>query len=96
MSPATCQLLHHFPLAGWVANSASSAEALALVVYRDRHDGNTELLARRAAEHLPAQSVQLWLHLMDLPLEPFREIRHSIGVYLEPRRNERTLFDATI
>jgi Flavodoxin-like fold len=61
-----------------------------------RRDGNTELLARKAAEHLPGQCVQRWLHLMDLPLAPFEDIRHSVGVYPQPEGNERVLFDATL
>ncbi|MGE0238438.1 MAG: flavodoxin family protein [Parvibaculaceae bacterium] len=61
-----------------------------------RRDGNTEWLARKAAETLPAGTAQHWLHLMDLPLAPFADIRHSVGVYPEPRGHERTLFDATL
>jgi len=61
-----------------------------------RRDGNTELLTRKAAEHLPAGYGQQWLHLMDLPLSPFQDIRHSVGVYPQPQGNERILFDATL
>lgn len=61
-----------------------------------RRDGNTELLTRKAAERLPAQCVQQWLHLMDLPLAPFEDIRHSVGVYPQPEGNGRILFDATL
>ena len=61
-----------------------------------RREGNTELLTRRAAEHLPPGCEQQWLHLMDLPLAPFEDIRHSVGVYPQPEGNERILFDATL
>lgn len=61
-----------------------------------RRDGNTELLTRKAAERLPAGYGQQWLRLMDLPLPPFQDIRHSVGVYPEPEGNERILFDATL
>jgi hypothetical protein len=61
-----------------------------------RRDGNTELLTRKAAEHLPPDCHQQWLCLMDLPLGPFRDIRHSVGVYPQPEGNERILFDATL
>jgi multimeric flavodoxin WrbA len=61
-----------------------------------RRDGNTELLARKAAEHLPSEHDQQWLRLMDLPLPPFVDIRHSVGVYPQPEGNERVLFDATL
>ena len=61
-----------------------------------RRDGNTEVLMRKAAEHLPPQSRQQWLRLADLPLAPFDDIRHSVGVYPQPEGNERVLFDATL
>jgi multimeric flavodoxin WrbA len=61
-----------------------------------RRDGNTELLTRKAAESLPAEYDQRWLRLMDLPLPPFEDIRHSVGVYPQPDGNERVLFDATL
>lgn len=61
-----------------------------------RRDGNTELLTRKAAEHLPNDYEQLWLHLSDLPLSPFEDIRHSVGVYPQPAGNERILYDATL
>jgi len=61
-----------------------------------RRDGNTELLTRKAAESLSDHDQQLWLRLSDLPLSPFEDIRHSVGVYPEPSGNERILFDATL
>lgn len=61
-----------------------------------RRGGNTEQLARKAAEQLPADVPQQWLHLLDLPLPPFEDIRHSIGVYPEPVGNERILLEATL
>lgn len=61
-----------------------------------RRDGNTELLARAAAAALPVGMPQQWLHLMDLPLAPFEDIRHSAGVYPIPASHEKTLFDATL
>lgn len=62
-----------------------------------RADGNSELLARRAAEQLPAGTEQRWLSLADLPLQPFGDIRHDgPGEYREPVGHERTLLDATL
>jgi multimeric flavodoxin WrbA len=61
-----------------------------------RRDGNTEWLARKAAESLIPGTARQWLHLADLPLAPFEDIRHSVGVYPEPQGNERILFDATL
>jgi multimeric flavodoxin WrbA len=42
-----------------------------------RHDGNTELLARRAAEQLPEDVEQQWIHLADHPLPDFEDLRHD-------------------
>lgn len=61
-----------------------------------RRDGNTELLTRKAAGSLPAAYEQQWLRLLDLPLSPLEDIRHSLGVYPQPEGNERILFDATL
>lgn len=61
-----------------------------------RRDGNTDLLARAAAAALPAGTPQQWLHLLDLPLAPFEDIRHSAGVYPIPVSHEKTLFEATL
>ena len=61
-----------------------------------RRNGNTKILARKAAENLPLSVEQQWLNLMDLPLAPFEDIRHDVGVYPQPISNEKTLFDATL
>ena len=61
-----------------------------------RQDGNTEILARRAAEALPADATQTWLRLDDLSLPPFQDIRHSVGVYPEPIGHAKTLLEATL
>lgn len=61
-----------------------------------RRNGNTEILARKAAENLPLSVEQQWLNLMDLPLAPFEDIRHDVGVYPQPISNEKILFDATL
>ncbi|MCC9306682.1 NAD(P)H-dependent oxidoreductase [Kitasatospora sp. RB6PN24] len=62
-----------------------------------RRDGNTELLARRAAEQLPAGTEQRWLRLSELPLAPFVDRRHDgEGTYPQPEGHERTLLEATL
>jgi putative NADPH-quinone reductase len=61
-----------------------------------RAGGNTELLTRKAAEHLAPEHAQVWLNLSELPLPSFEDIRHSVGVYPEPEGNEKILFDATL
>lgn len=61
-----------------------------------RRDGNTELLARRAAAALPRDAAQTWLHLADLPLAPFRDLRHGSEAYPDPAGGEKVLADATV
>jgi multimeric flavodoxin WrbA len=60
-----------------------------------RKNGNSEILAREAAKQLP-EAAQTWLRLQDLPLEPFEDIRHSVGAYPQPTGNAKTLFDASL
>ncbi|MDX3849617.1 flavodoxin family protein [Streptomyces sp. AK02-01A] len=62
-----------------------------------RGGGNTEELARRAADGLPDGVAQEWLRLNELPLPPFEDLRHSgTGQYPEPDGNARLLLDATL
>ncbi|MFE5795320.1 flavodoxin family protein [Streptomyces sp. NPDC056503] len=49
------------------------------VLGSSRSDGNSELLAREAAAHLPAGTPQHWVDLNDLPLPDFRDGRHETG-----------------
>ena len=74
----------------------SPARRFAFILTSARRDGNTETLARKAAEHLPPGSSQEWLNLIDLPLPPFEDIRHGSAHYTQPTGNERVLFDATL
>ncbi|MFF5299123.1 flavodoxin family protein [Streptomyces sp. NPDC013161] len=64
-----------------------------------RLDGNTELLARRAAEQLPPDVEQEWIRLADHPLPDFLDIRHD-GIVrpVQPADNDtiRQLLDATL
>ncbi|MEU5695502.1 NAD(P)H-dependent oxidoreductase [Actinosynnema sp. NPDC020468] len=59
-----------------------------------RRDGNAEILARLAAEQLDAD--QRWIHLEDLPLAPFEDVRteHEDEPHT-PTGNEKVLYDAT-
>lgn len=64
-----------------------------------RREGNTETLARLAAEHLPADIERQWIHLDEHPLAPFEDIRHHSSrnnPYPLPKGNERLLLDATL
>lgn len=58
--------------------------------------GNTEALARRAAEPLPEDVGQRWEYLAQRPLPPFTDHRHDIGSYPMPEGHGRTLLDATL
>lgn len=60
-----------------------------------RVGGNTEALARRAASSLPPGAEQRWLRLIDHPLPPFADTRHSTG-YAPPEGNARLLCEATL
>jgi multimeric flavodoxin WrbA len=60
-----------------------------------RHDGNSERLARRAAQALPATDEQRWLRLIDHPLPPFFDTRHSTG-YAALEGNAQLVCDATL
>ena len=61
-----------------------------------RVDGNTEQLARRAAAALPPDVARTWLRLSDLPLAPFRDLRHGPEPYPDPAGHEKVLADATL
>ncbi|MFE9364661.1 flavodoxin family protein [Streptomyces sp. NPDC006978] len=60
-----------------------------------RTGGNTETLARLAAEQLPAGTEQRWLDLRELPLPDFEDRRHAEGHYT-PTGNSATLLEATL
>lgn len=63
-----------------------------------RREGNAEILARHAALSLPADVEQRWLHHLDLPLSPFKDIRHEPGggTYPMPSGAARQLLDETL
>ena len=62
-----------------------------------RPGGNTEHLARVAAQRLPTQVGQTWLSLIDHPLPLFEDIRHDDSrQYSIETDIEQTLLDATL
>ena len=64
-----------------------------------RRDGNTETLARHAASFLPAGTEQQWIHLDEVPLGRFEDIRHhdeKNNPWPLPQGNEKLLLDATL
>jgi multimeric flavodoxin WrbA len=77
--------------------TADAARRFLFLLGSARRGGNTETLARRAAEALPAAVAQRWLHLDDVPLPDFADIRHTgDGATPEPSGNERLLWEATL
>ncbi|MEU3253720.1 NAD(P)H-dependent oxidoreductase [Streptomyces sp. NPDC006997] len=66
------------------------------VLGSSRSEGNTELLARRAAEQLPADVEQEWITLADHPLPDFVDLRHDAD-HVRPTEGEvALLLDATL
>ncbi|MFB7502762.1 flavodoxin family protein [Streptomyces broussonetiae] len=62
-----------------------------------RTGGNTELLARRAAEQLPGDVEQRWIRLAEHPLPDFVDLRHDTE-HVRPPQDSSTgrLLDATL
>lgn len=63
---------------------------------RGRKNGNTEQLARRAANQLPDDTGQRWIDLNDLSMPWSADERHDAGETHQPIGTERELLDATI
>ncbi|MEU0334101.1 NAD(P)H-dependent oxidoreductase [Streptomyces sp. NPDC006193] len=62
-----------------------------------RADGNTELLARAAAEQLPGDVEQRWIRLADHPLPDFEDLRHDSDHVRPPSDTAAgLLLDATL
>ncbi|MEU9098125.1 NAD(P)H-dependent oxidoreductase [Streptomyces sp. NPDC048361] len=63
-----------------------------------RGGGNTEALARQAAEQLATGDTARWLNLADLELPPFRDPRHTEGRVPPPAPtgDAAALLDATL
>ncbi|MBB6419005.1 flavodoxin family protein [Streptomyces sp. AK010] len=61
-----------------------------------RPEGNTELLARRAAEQLPPDVEQEWLDLTEVPVPDFEDLRHDSDHVRPTEGNVARLLDATL
>ncbi|MFF7855954.1 NAD(P)H-dependent oxidoreductase [Streptomyces sp. NPDC007904] len=61
-----------------------------------RPDGNTELLARRAAEQLPPDVEQRWIDLAAHPVPDFADLRHDSDHRRPTEGNQAVLLDATL
>ncbi|CAL9452681.1 flavodoxin family protein [Streptomyces werraensis] len=61
-----------------------------------RPDGNSELLARRAAEQLPPDVDQRWIDLTAHPLPEFEDLRHDSDHVRPTEGDTALLLDATL
>ncbi|MGP4083559.1 flavodoxin family protein [Streptomyces sp. KR55] len=66
------------------------------VLGSSRSEGNTELLARRAAEQLPADVEQQWISLAERPLPDFVDLRHDSDHIRPTEGDVALLLDATL
>ncbi|MFJ9852320.1 flavodoxin family protein [Streptomyces sp. NPDC101150] len=74
---------------------AATDRSFLFVLGSSRPDGNTEILARAAAEQLPAEIPQRWVDLSALPLPDFQDGRHETGTW-PGGESEETLRRATV
>ncbi|ANS67197.1 hypothetical protein SLINC_4973 [Streptomyces lincolnensis] len=66
------------------------------VLGSSRTESNTEMLARRAAEQLPADVEQQWITLAEHPLPEFVDLRHDSDHVRPTEGSLGLLFDATL
>ncbi|MFF6804785.1 NAD(P)H-dependent oxidoreductase [Streptomyces sp. NPDC012616] len=66
------------------------------VLGSSRPDGNTESLARAAAEQLPSDAEQTWISLAEHPLPDFTDQRHDIDHVRPTEGSAALLLDATL
>ncbi|MDX3265043.1 NAD(P)H-dependent oxidoreductase [Streptomyces sp. MI02-2A] len=66
------------------------------VLGSSRSGGNTELLARRAAERLPADVPQEWIGIARHPLPDFEDVRHGSDHLRPTEGTAALLLDATL
>ena len=72
------------------------SKSFSFLVASARTNGNSEQLARVAAESLPEEVNQDWIALREFPLPPFQDHRHSGGEYGAPEGNALRLCEATL
>ncbi|AVH96941.1 flavodoxin [Streptomyces cinereoruber] len=72
-----------------------SNRSFLFVLGSSRPDGNSEILAREAAAHLPAGVPQRWVDLNELPLPDFRDGRHE-ETGPPTHGTEKLLLEATV
>jgi multimeric flavodoxin WrbA len=77
--------------------TARKPEKFLFVLASSRRDGNSEILAQRAAQSLDIGVEQRWLRLMDHPLPSFVDIRHEgDGTYPQPIADADDVLQATL
>ncbi|MEZ5306369.1 MAG: NAD(P)H-dependent oxidoreductase [Pyrinomonadaceae bacterium] len=69
-------------------------EKFTFIIASARPNGNSEQLARIAAERLEAASTE-WLALRDFPIPAFEDLRHNGEPYAAPEGNALKLYQAT-
>jgi multimeric flavodoxin WrbA len=78
------------------AGDGDTQRSFLFIVGSGRPDGNTEMLALIAAGQLPPDLPQRWIHLRDLELPAFRDVRHDQDPATEAAGAERLLLDETL
>ncbi|MFD5267294.1 flavodoxin family protein [Streptomyces sp. NPDC058335] len=73
-----------------------STRRFLFVLGSSRPEGNTEQLARAAAEQLPAHVEQEWISLAEHPLPDFEDLRHDSDHVRPTEGNVALLLDATL
>ncbi|MEU0115932.1 NAD(P)H-dependent oxidoreductase [Streptomyces bobili] len=73
-----------------------STRRFLFVLGSSRPEGNTELLARAAAEQLPADVEQEWISLAEHSLPDFEDLRHDSDHVRPTEGNVALLLDATL
>ncbi len=66
------------------------------VLGSSRPESNTEMLARHAAEQLPAEVEQQWIRLIEHPLPDFEDLRHDSDHVRPTDGDTALLLDATL
>lgn len=76
---------------------ASESRRFLFLLASARINGNSEQLARYAAQYLPSESEQVWLRLSEFEMSQFKDKRHiNDGRYAAPEGAMAGLLEATL
>ncbi|MFD8566530.1 flavodoxin family protein [Streptomyces sp. NPDC059639] len=78
------------------ATATGTARSFLFVLGSSRPGGNTETLARKAAEQLPPDVTQRWIDLAEHPLPDFEDLRHDSDHVRPGSGPTALLLDATL